>query len=835
VSGPMDFTRRAAGVVLASWAVFAAAGATRAIGSTLEPTAAGGAVVATGRAIDLGDEVARLGSPEAADRDAALESLREAGATAAEALLDGLDAPSTLARAACASLLGELRDSQFGPALAEKVRSDDFTIVRRRAAIALARSGHRDGRTVLGEYLLVDPVGGAEAIGIAGYRELIPEMVAVLVDAHDNLTALQKLRGRDRERGVAQEGRLSGDIVVIAGGVMRLGCRGGVGPLLDAAKFTEWVGVYARHRMKEYLGESMPRMTPPAREGENFDVVKVAGSMAYFWDTHNAFYVSPSSSDEASPELRRKIEALAAGIPSRTGSQLRRLVEILVAIGPLALPPLFDAYAEEGSDTYLHPTIERVVYEMCASPRRSRPIRGSRRVQTPLIERIDAETIPEVRAGWIALLGELLHWYPYRMAVENAATSYPVDAYAETAKVREEGKQKLLELIESDAPSDQIAALDAYIRVGGAEVVEPASLALAGSDDPRVQVAAARCLGWVREDESGLAALQASDYQSGEYSEPVRLAVARSLALLGEEDPVPVLLEALRSSDEPIRQQAVDALRTVAARYYGFDPAGPEAARDAAADRWDAWWADAEGAFRIDFERVRESEFNLFNHPLQDRFAMLDAIEDCENESDPGQKLRLFKGFYLYQRKCLPLLIERFESLEDDSKLFFGNLIAGRYDKRLGLPFLLDRLEVESDPFRLVSILDSIGQLAELGLDEMEIELLSEELRKAFERTEHPLVRLEASLASARLGDVRGIPFLIECLGFDETSGVENAAWLRDEAIEALKEITRKAGRRRDFDYQPQGPRVRREESIEAWRRWWESEGGSLSLPSPAK
>ena len=330
--------------------------------------------------------------------------------------------------------------------------------------------------------------------------------------------------------------------------------------MLDAAKFTEWVGVYARHRMKEYLGDDMPWMDPPARDGENFDTIMVAGTMVYFWELHNTFLVeADAESSEVSEALRGKIDALASELPQREGEQLERLVEILVALGPVALPSLFDSFAAAGQPTYLHPAIERVVYLMSGDTRQARPVRGSERVMAPLIARIEVEESDEVRARWIQMLGELLHWYPHRAAVENSANSYPPDVYKAVLDVREGAKRRLLEWMESDRPSDQAAALTAYIRVGDADVVEPASVLLVGSDDEKVQIAAARCLGWVRTDESGLAALQATDYQGDEYPPAVRVAIARALVLLAEESPIPVLLEALRNADEAQRRVAVDA------------------------------------------------------------------------------------------------------------------------------------------------------------------------------------------------------------------------------------------------------------------------------------
>ncbi len=202
-------------LVVAGWM---ALGPVATVRATLDPS---------GLARDFDAEVARLGSLDDDERDSALAALREAGATAAEALLDGLDATSSVVRAACARLLGELGDSQFGPALAEKVRSTDFTMVRRSAAIALAKTGHHEAPDVLGAYLLIDPVGGAEAIAAGGYRDFLPELMAVLTDAHDNFKSLQYRRGADRDRVVAEEGRLAGDMAVLAGAAMQLGCRGG--------------------------------------------------------------------------------------------------------------------------------------------------------------------------------------------------------------------------------------------------------------------------------------------------------------------------------------------------------------------------------------------------------------------------------------------------------------------------------------------------------------------------------------------------------------------------------------------------------------------------------
>ena len=80
---------------------------------------------------------------------------------------------------------------------------------------------------------------------------------------------------------------------------------------------------------------------------------------------------------------------------------------------------------------------------------------------------------------------------------------------------------------------------------------------------------------------------------------------ARSLAALDaaetrDERSVPELIAMLDSSDPALRLIACRSLRRITGESFGYDVSAPEPERDAAAERWAAWWrarsGDSDGA-----------------------------------------------------------------------------------------------------------------------------------------------------------------------------------------------------------------------------------------------
>jgi len=102
--------------------------------------------------------------------------------------------------------------------------------------------------------------------------------------------------------------------------------------------------------------------------------------------------------------------------------------------------------------------------------------------------------------------------------------------------------------------------------------------------------AAANALGQIG-DPAAVPHLRTSLYDRNLW---VRNASARALVRLGENEGIPVLIRNLESEaqerDNLVREQAVEFLREVTGREFGFDPRASRSAREEAIRRWEEWW-----------------------------------------------------------------------------------------------------------------------------------------------------------------------------------------------------------------------------------------------------
>jgi len=72
----------------------------------------------------------------------------------------------------------------------------------------------------------------------------------------------------------------------------------------------------------------------------------------------------------------------------------------------------------------------------------------------------------------------------------------------------------------------------------------------------------------------------------------VRLAVMRILKKVGNEAAIPPALKHLSDENEFVRQAAVEVLRTLTGKRFGYDARAPKAAREKAAAAWRAWYEE---------------------------------------------------------------------------------------------------------------------------------------------------------------------------------------------------------------------------------------------------
>lgn len=783
-----------------------------------------------------GAGVQQLGSVDDDARAAARDALVEAGDASIPALIEGLDDPNSLVRWGACRILGEIGSVEASPALVERLQDDDeYSHVQRAAAVALGRCGGDNALEVLRTYMEKDPTIGAEALGYLGDTSILPELLNFLLDLEEDYRRLKLARGTQRELVLAQEPKVAGSIAIVAAAICRLDCRGGVPSLIDSLKFTEWIGMYARSEFIDYLGDDMPRVFPGAKRNENIDTLQVHSAIARFFDDHIDTYIHPAELEDPDPALADKCRRIVQVIGEGTSDAQQRRVDVLTGIGKPILPLLVSEYSDPESPAYLSDNVVQALYLMGGSLRVARTPRLVRRVFDDLSNLIPAIEDTAAKAGLVRLMGEYLHWWPFEVEIVNYSSAYTEDVFAGIVQIRQEGKEFLLSMLESEEPEVKVAALEALIKIGDEEFADPVGEVFSSTENDAVRIAAIRSLEWIRY-ESGRAMLQVLDVIEGDYSDDVRLAAASSLARL--EDPtraplagLPALLDFLKSENPDFRARAVESLRIATDRYFGFDPQGSAAERAEAVARWTSW-ADANlDSFRPDIFGIRKRQFDYYNSTLRQYLDMATDLRRFAGSAATTASIREFKNFYRHQFRFLPFLVEHYGEVDESLHPMISNLIASRFDKPTGLPFLVSILEnrAEADPLVLVNVLDTIGLFPEHGLLQAEAQALVSPVAAVFEdESMARIVRITAADTLARLGDARGVDLLIANLTLDES--VENAGWLRDESFDVLRKVARMAGQRGDFGYEPNAPAVVREKAAAAWSEWWNGKRDSVTL-----
>lgn len=779
----------------------------------------------------IASHVADLGSVEDDVRVAAHDALVQAGPSAIPALIEGLDDPNSLVRWGASRVLGELGSSDASAALAERLRdSNEYTHVQRAAAVALGRCGGEGAPEALRAYLEEDPTIGAEALGLLGETVFLPELLNFLLDLERDYASLKLLRGSDRELVRSREPQIVGSIAVVSAAVCRLGCRGGVPPLIDSTKFTEWIGMYARSVFREYLGEDMPSILPGSKRNENIDTLQVHSAIARFFDEGIDTYIHPAELEAPAPELVEKCRRIVDVIDEGSPEAVERRIDVLAAIGKPIIPLLVGEYSNPSSPAYLSDSIIESLYLMGGSLRVARTPRLTRRVFDDL-----SRLIPEIgdvaaKAGLVRLVGEFLHWWPYEQEIRNYSSAFSEEVFASIIEIRDEGKEFLFLMIESGEKEVKVAALESLIKIGDEELADVAGNAFTAADNDEVRIAAIRALEWIKY-ESGRAMLEVLDIIEGDFSDDVRLAAAESLAKI--EDPtrgplsgLPALLEYLSSDNPEYRARAALALRIATDRYFGFVADAPEAQRAKAVARWTKWFDENLDSFRPDIFRIRKRQFDYHNWTLRQLNDMRTDLRRFEQAPATPKAIREFKSFYRHQFRFLPFLMDRYDDIDEALHPMVSNLIASRFDKPEGLPFLVRLLESRADIDAIVVInaLDTIGAFPEYGLLDDEKQALIEPVAEVLaDESMRNIVRVTAAGTLASLGDLRGVDLLIANLTLKDS--VENAGWLRDESFDILRRVARSAGHRGDFGYEPNAPAIVREEAGRAWKEWWDSKG----------
>lgn len=106
-------------------------------------------------------------------------------------------------------------------------------------------------------------------------------------------------------------------------------------------------------------------------------------------------------------------------------------------------------------------------------------------------------------------------------------------------------------------------------------------------EDPDQEVTLkARIIGFLQGLQRNFELVEAYRESHGKVQLALAIALGKNRILIG----VPTLLEALSFDDLSVRKLAHDHLTTLTGVSHGYDPAAPSARREAAIQRWEAWW-----------------------------------------------------------------------------------------------------------------------------------------------------------------------------------------------------------------------------------------------------
>ncbi len=142
---------------------------------------------------------------------------------------------------------------------------------------------------------------------------------------------------------------------------------------------------------------------------------------------------------------------------------------------------------------------------------------------------------------------------------------------------------------------DDVVSAEMALGSLRAREAAPDLRALLDHDDPDVIAWAAKALARILDREAATALRRALD---DAYFPETRIDLAIALGDLGDPSGIAVLVEMLRHRDAILRTYASEALVRQTGHYFGFLPYGDPKDREAAALRFDAWWAESKASFR---------------------------------------------------------------------------------------------------------------------------------------------------------------------------------------------------------------------------------------------
>jgi HEAT repeat protein len=607
-------------------------------------------------------------------------------------------------------------------------------------------------------------IGGAEAT--TALRRLLLERPEIAAAPLAVLADHESIPGIVRALAAAKDLR---ERVALATALCRMGCRAGLETLAQTASAQGTVANReALATLREVLEDPLPA-----------DAGQPTQSVANWWNSHRETVRLKNELDRPTPPIETAIEKLLDDLWSDDAATRDEAQRVLTKLDNLAIPHLV---REIGG-----PNSERACEALAAMGLSAK------------IALIAALGSPDdvVRREVVSLLTEL--------------------------KARD-AEPALAEIVKTPGTDPKVVDLSyrALLTFGYADLT---SLLGAGSasPDPAARAAAARALGRKGDDEAGAVLEDMARFPHGATGAE-RAAVGAALVRCGKASGIPILIEALSDPDRSVRAEAIESLRIAAGRYFGFDPDAEEARRVEAIERWRDFHEREKESLAVDVQALKN--LDQFASPM--RRLRQDLGEALRKLGDSDLPKREAGEVLIGNRNRLwapAFLLEALPRLEGQARVSATSILAGLMDRR-AIPALVGLLADPSPVVRRIAA-GGLGNLTS-RLHEDEGRVLASALRQAFAAEREVHARIALAHALGKHGDATGIPVLIELMKAERSGDYPLAAWVRDEAFLALRDLAIDATGGKDFGFEANASATARAAAVDAWEKWWAEKGSEF-------
>lgn len=619
------------------------------------------------------------------------------------------------------------------------------------------------------EYVLRELANALGAIGDPaardGLRELLKKRPSAAAGALAALGDQASIPEIIRALLVAREPK---ERVALGIALCRLGVRSGMDPLAQNAGAPGALGREAYETLTALLTETPPPQDPAAPH-------KV---ITQWWPSHRETTHLKNEIEQPGPELDAAIQELLKSLWSDEDAKRMDSENVLIKLENLSVPYLIREL--------VGPNGGRAGQLLSRLGKSSMgPLSAALESPDPALRREAAELLSEMKA------------------------SDHAPALIEMAK-------------RSTDPEDVEIAFQAAAILSPKDAI-PVLREAALAEDRSRHAPAARALGQIGDEEAATVLEELGKRMEG-ASGSERVAVANALLRCGKISGIPILAEAVRDPDRSVQAEAMDLLQVATGRYFGFASGASEADRAAAIARFGTFWEQTEQGtkgFSLDVQTLKNFDRSQKpNHQI--RVQIADSLRDIGSASLEKRERAETVLSQSYRLWALPVLLDSLPRLDGAARDSAAAMLAGFVDRRT-IPTLLELLKDGSPLVRRLAA-EGLGSLAS-KLYEEEGSLVLPDLKAAFEKEAQPQARIAMAHSLGAYGDGCGVPTLIGYLKVQRSAEFPKAAWVRDEAFMALRDLAKEATSGKDFGFEANASATARAAAVEAWEKWWAEKG----------